>query len=294
LLRDLADAAETYPAAIWPGQIAGALRRLIHAANQARDKNLAAVAHDIAVPLIHAFRHGVLAGLSEIPRRPGRKQHPCRDLLECLRDRRGDVLRFVSDLRIPPTSNDAERDLRPAKTQQKISGRLRSEQATRHRYAIRGYLSTAAKHGINVLAALRDALESHPWMPPIPTPHNHPADHIAPPCTTRLERDECLRRLGRPAGLMGPRGTRAPAANRAWVRKRGIRAVVPVSTDTLDTGHRLMNHSLYTFYLERGGVLCARRTRHAFPAILARCRKWKLSRTQHQRLRQEHLAGAAS
>ena len=170
LLRDLADAAETYPAAIWPGQIAGALRRLIHAANQARDKNLAAVAHDIAVPLIHAFRHGVLAGLSEIPRRPGRKQHPCRDLLECLRDRRGDVLRFVSDLRIPPTSNDAERDLRAAKTQQKISGRLRSEQATRHRYAIRGYLSTAAKHGINVLAALRDALESHPWMPPIPDP----------------------------------------------------------------------------------------------------------------------------
>jgi hypothetical protein len=187
LLRDLADAAETYPAAIWPGQIAGALRRLIHAANQARDKNLAAVAHDIAVPLIHAFRHGVLAGLSEIPRRPGRKQHPCRDLLECLRDRRGDVLRFVSDLRIPPTSNDAERDLRPAKTQQKISGRLRSEQATRHRYAIRGYLSTAAKHGINVLAALRDALESHPWMPPIPTPIT------IPPITSRRRAPPALK-----------------------------------------------------------------------------------------------------
>jgi hypothetical protein len=53
-------------------------------------------------------------------------------------------------------------------TQQKISGRLRSEQATP--YAIRGYLSTAAKHGINVLAALRDALGGRPWMPPIPDP----------------------------------------------------------------------------------------------------------------------------
>jgi hypothetical protein len=50
---------------------------------------------------------------------------------ECLRDRRDDVLRFLSDLRIPPTFNPAERDLRPAKTQQKIYGRLRSEQATR-------------------------------------------------------------------------------------------------------------------------------------------------------------------
>ena len=131
---------------------------------------LAAVPDDIAAPLIHAFRHGALAGLSDIPRRPGRKQHPCRDLLEVLRDRQDDVLSFVYDPRIPPTSNQAERDLRPTKTQQKISGRLRSEQTTRHRYAIRGYLSTAAKHGANVLAALRDALDSHPWMPPIPDP----------------------------------------------------------------------------------------------------------------------------
>ncbi len=122
----------------------------------------------IAAPLIHTFRHGVLAGLSEVPRRPGRKQHPCRDLLECLRNRQDDVLRFVSDLRIPPTSNQAERDVRPAKTQQKISGRLRSEETTRHRYAIRGYLSTAAKHGTDTLTALHDAILGHPWMPPIP------------------------------------------------------------------------------------------------------------------------------
>jgi transposase len=36
LLRDLEDAAESYPEAIWPGQIADALRGLIHAANVAR------------------------------------------------------------------------------------------------------------------------------------------------------------------------------------------------------------------------------------------------------------------
>ncbi len=32
LLRDLEDAAQTYPDAIWPGQIADELRALIHAA----------------------------------------------------------------------------------------------------------------------------------------------------------------------------------------------------------------------------------------------------------------------
>jgi transposase len=46
--------------------------------------------------------------------------------------------------------------------------RLRSEQATRHRYAIRGYISTAAKHRVSVVGALRDALVGSPWMPPIP------------------------------------------------------------------------------------------------------------------------------
>ena len=129
-----------------------------------------AIPGEVAAPLIHAFRHGVLVGLSQIPRVPGRKQRPCRDLLECLRDRQADVLRFTTDLRIPPTSNQAERDLRPAKTQQKISGRLRSEQVTRDRYAIRGYLFTVAKHGAHVLTPLRDALAGNPWMPPIPDP----------------------------------------------------------------------------------------------------------------------------
>ena len=90
-------------------------------------------------------------------------------LLEDLRDREADVLRFATDTRIPPTSNQAERDLRPAKTQEKISGRLRSAATTRHRYAIRGYLSTATKHGTSALPALRDALTGTPWMPPIPS-----------------------------------------------------------------------------------------------------------------------------
>jgi hypothetical protein len=90
-----------------------------------------------------------------------------RALLEALRDRRDDILRFAGDLRIPPTSNDAERDLRPAKTQQKISGRLRSEETTRHRHAIRGYISTTGKHGPDVLTTLRDAILGRPWMPPI-------------------------------------------------------------------------------------------------------------------------------
>jgi transposase len=171
LLRDLEDAAQSYPDAIWPGQIAGALRGLIHAANVARDKGLAAVPGEMTAEHLKLFRHGVAVGLSRVRRIPGGKnikQPPALHLLECLKHREADVLRFLTDTAIPPTSNQAERDLRPAKTQQKISGRLRSETATRHRYAVRGYMSTARKHGIDVFTAIKDALAGNPWIPPVP------------------------------------------------------------------------------------------------------------------------------
>jgi transposase len=170
LLRDLEDCAQAYPDAIWPGQAAGALRGLIHASNLARDKGLSAVpAADMATDL-RLFRAAVNVGLLEVPRVPGAntKQKTGRCLLECLKNRENDVLRFLSDLRIPPASNQAERDLRPSKTQQKISGRLRSETATRNRYAIRGYIDTARKHGLPVMNVIRDALTGNAWMPALP------------------------------------------------------------------------------------------------------------------------------
>jgi len=120
LLRDLEDAAQSYPDAIWPGQVAGALRGLIHAANLARDQGLPAVPDDVTAEDLRLFRRGVAVGLSQVRRVPGpkSKQPPARTLLECLRHRETDVLRFLTDTAIPPTSNQAERDLRPSKTQQ--------------------------------------------------------------------------------------------------------------------------------------------------------------------------------
>lgn len=166
LIRDCQDAAETYPKAEWPAQIRDALRELIHQANLARAAGLARIPAEVADPLIDRYRHGVLVGLKEVPRVPGRKQPKHRALLEALDQRRDDILRFVTDLRIPPTSNQAERDVRPAKTQQNISGRLTSVTVTEHRYAIRGYISTVAKHGADIMTAIRDALAGRPWTPP--------------------------------------------------------------------------------------------------------------------------------
>ena len=124
LLRDLEDAAQSYPGAIWPGQIAEALRGLIHQANVARRQGLHAVPAKMTAEHLKLFRRGVAVGLSQVRPVPGAKskQPPARPLLQCLRHREADVLRFLTDTAIPPTSNQAECDLRPSKTQQKIPG----------------------------------------------------------------------------------------------------------------------------------------------------------------------------
>jgi hypothetical protein len=94
-------------------------------------------------PLLTRLRNGVLVGLSTPP-----PMAPAR----------------------ANASNQAERDLRPAKIQQNICWRLTSVRRTEDRYSILGYSSTAAKHGIDQITALRDALIGKPWMRALPAP----------------------------------------------------------------------------------------------------------------------------
>ena len=72
------------------------------------------------------------------------------------------MTRFCFDTQVWPTNNISERDLRPAKTQQKISGRFTSEDVTQDRLHIRSYIDTARKCGINAMTALRDAFTGSP------------------------------------------------------------------------------------------------------------------------------------
>jgi transposase len=174
LLRDFADAAETYPDAHWPEQARRALRGLISAWHAARAAGLAEIDAETRAKLTTEFRDAIKVGLSRVPRVPGprrrTKQRPGRELLEFCRDHEHDVLRFCADTRIWPTNNISERDLRPTKTQQKISGRLTSENVTQDRLDIRSYIDTARKHGINVMTALRQAITGNPWRPAVPAP----------------------------------------------------------------------------------------------------------------------------
>jgi len=174
LARDFTDAAETYPGQVWPVLARRALSGLINAWHDARDAGQqAAIPEAIAEPLVTEFRRAIRVGLAAVPRISGPKhstaQHPGRDLLEYCRDREDDVLRFTRDTRIWPTNNISERGVRPNKTQQKVSGRLTSDETTQDRLDIRSYIDTARKHGQHVLTVLRMLMTGSPWMPPAPS-----------------------------------------------------------------------------------------------------------------------------
>jgi transposase len=103
------------------------------------------------------------------PRPPGRRRRPRRSPAVCLLDRldahRDQVCRFLEDLRVPPTNNLAERDIRMVKLQQKISGCWRTLDGAQAFLTVRSYVATARKHGVNPLAALRRLFEGDPWLP---------------------------------------------------------------------------------------------------------------------------------
>lgn len=168
LLRHLTDAAEQHPHTQWPAAVTEALQALIHAHHTARDAGQPAIPPTTLAPLRAAYTAAVRRGLTDLPRQPTGRQPPGRTLLELLDDCADDVLRFTTDTRIPPTNNQAEADLRPHKTQQKISGRLTSTTTTHHRLTIRGYLSTAIKHGRDAITSLREVHLGTPWIPPQP------------------------------------------------------------------------------------------------------------------------------
>jgi transposase len=91
-----------------------------------------------------------------------KRRDPASPLISRLDTKRDQVLRFMTDFRVPFDNNATERDIRIVKLQQKIGGCFRTEEGAEAFCRIRSYISSARKQGHSPLTALERAFAGKP------------------------------------------------------------------------------------------------------------------------------------
>jgi transposase len=145
----------------WAAPLKQLLLEMKAEVERVREEGGRRLADDKLAELMGTYDRLIMEGLEAQPP-PGAPEpvkRQARNLLLRLERRKGEVLRFLTDFTVPFDNNQAERDLRMVKLQQKIGGCFRSEEGARHFCRIRSYVSTMRRHGRGVLEALEGACE---------------------------------------------------------------------------------------------------------------------------------------
>jgi transposase len=157
----------------WAKEMKDLLVEIKAAVEQARARGATALSQAQQRRFDKTYEQRLAAGL-ELPenqppppngKRGRPKQSKAKNLLDRLAQRKGETLAFMSDFTVPFDNNQAERDLRMVKVQQKVSGCFRSSDGAKAFCRIRGYISTIKKQGRNVLAALSSVFAGQSLSP---------------------------------------------------------------------------------------------------------------------------------
>jgi transposase len=180
ILRDLASVGEVASQQPWTTAMTELLLDAKRRSEAALEAGLCAVPAGQRSALRSRYNRIVAAAFAANPEPAGGKKRSAIDrssynLAVAMHDRATEILRFTTDLRVPFTNNDAERGLRMAKLQQKISGTFRAETGAHHFATIRSYIDTGRKHDQNPLDILIQLFNGQPWMIPSAAQFNSPA-----------------------------------------------------------------------------------------------------------------------
>jgi transposase len=171
-LRDLAGLHRFDPdAQVWARSMADLLIDANAQATTARCAGQASLSEADLARIRSWYRGAVAKGIAD---NQGKRTQIAKDglrLARRFRDHEDMILRFATDLTVGFTSNQAERDIRPVKVQQRASGGTWRTLLGLADFAIvQSYLSTAAKWGIDALDALTRLFTDGPWLPPATAP----------------------------------------------------------------------------------------------------------------------------
>ena len=171
-LRDLAGLHRFDPdGQVWARSMADLLIDANARAGTARRGGQASLSDEDITGIRSWYRGAVAKGIAD---NQGKRTQAGKDglrLARRFRDHEDMILRFATDLAVGFTSNQAERDIRPVKVQQRTSGGTWRTLLGLADFAIvASYLSTTAKWGIDALDALTMLFTDGPWLPPAAAP----------------------------------------------------------------------------------------------------------------------------
>ncbi len=162
----------------WAGKMAGLLLAIKQGVQETKDAGLVVLSASQRAAYRARYSAILLEGFAANPptgpppdgkkRRGRKKQSKAKNLLDRLEREREAVLLFMENFRVPFDNNQAERDIRMMKVQQKISGCFRSGVGASYFCRIRGYLSTMRKQGHRMLYVLERVFSGDPIPAVVP------------------------------------------------------------------------------------------------------------------------------
>lgn len=147
LLRNLTYTAQAFPDDAWSMDMLDLLRDSVHQRHQGN------IGQDVRTKAEE--RLDELFARPPVYTREDGKETELDKLKKSIAKHRDHVFTFLTNPAVPPTNNDSEKALRPAKTKLKVSGCFRTETGVENYATVASVIQTAVKNGQNPFEVLR-------------------------------------------------------------------------------------------------------------------------------------------